>query len=372
MNNILFIIQKEFIQIFRNKTMLPIIFVLPIMQLLILVHAANYELKNIDIVVYDKDNSQYSRELISKFEASPFFNIAARAYSPATVDEYLYANKAELALVFPTGFEKDLVTQQKTQLQIQINAIDGMVAGLANAYVAAIVNNYNKSILPQIMPISANGSIKSIQVDESYWYNPELNYKSYMVPGILVLLVTLIGIILSSMNLVREKELGTIEQINVTPVKKYEFIAGKLFPFLIIGLVELAFGLTIGFLLFHIPIVGSLFLVFGVAVIYLILVMGLGLLLSTVSSTQQQTMFVAFFFIMIFILMSGLFTDVGNMPDWAKNLNRINPIAYFIKIMRMVLLKGSELRHIKQEVTTLAIYAICIFSMAVWRYKKRA
>lgn len=372
MNNILFIIQKEFLQIFRNKSMLPIIFIMPLVQLLVLVHAATFEMKNIDIVVLDNDNSQYSRGLISKFEGSPFFNVVGRTFDQAVVDNQINTNKADLALIFPSGFEKDLLNEKKANLQIQINAIDGMVASLSNAYITAIVTSYNKQIVGEIIPSMMSANMKSIEINESYWYNPRLNYKSYMVPGILVLLVTMIGVMLSSMNLVREKELGTIEQINVTPVKKFEFIAGKLFPFLVIGLVELSFGLIFGYLLFKIPLVGSLFLLLAVASVYLILVMGLGLLLSTISSTQQQTMFVAFFFVMIFILMSGLFTDVGSMPDWAKQLNRINPIAYFIKIIRMILLKGSEFRHIKQDFYTLVVYASVIFSLAVWRYKKRA
>jgi len=371
MKTILFIIQKEFIQIFRNKTMLPIIFVLPIIQLLILVHAATFEMKNIDLIVQDNDNSQISRGLISKLEGSPFFNIVGHTYSPNVINDALFSNDADIAIVIPSNMEKELMQEKHSSIQLQVNAIDGVVAGLSNSYLSAILQDYNINVvLNEIMPMQP--STKSIGMKESFWYNPELDYKSYMVPGILVLLVTLIGMFLSGMNLVREKEIGTIEQINVTPIKKYQFITGKLVPFLIIALFELSFGLIVGVLLFDVPIRGSLLLIFGVATIYLVLVLGLGLFMSTISSTQQQAMFISFFFIMIFILMSGLFTDVSSMPHWAIELNRINPIAYFIKILRVVLLKGSELRHIKTEVISLIVYAVCILGVAIMRYRKTA
>jgi ABC-2 type transport system permease protein len=193
-----------------------------------------------------------------------------------------------------------------------------------------------------------------------------------MVPGILVLLVTLIGIFLAGINVVREKEIGTIEQINVTPIKKYQFIAGKLIPFWIIAMFELAFGLVIAKLVFHIPVVGSIWLVFGVAGVFMMATLGLGLIISTTSDTMQQSMFVTWFFLVVFILMSGLFTSVESMPRWAQMINVINPIAYFIKIIRMIMLKGSAFRDIFNPFMALVIYGIAALSIAVWRYRKVA
>jgi ABC-2 type transport system permease protein len=204
----------------------------------------------------------------------------------------------------------------------------------------------------------------------SFWYNPELNFKTFMVPGILVLLVTIIGFLLSGMNVVREKEIGTIEQINVTPIKKYQFIIGKLLPFWFIALFELAFGLTIGKLLFDIPMVGSLGLIFFVASIYLIVILSMGLFVSTITNTQQQSMLISFFIMMIFILMSGLFTSIENMPSWAQTITKFNPVAYFIKIMRMVLLKGSGFAEIQLEFFSLLGLAFAMLSLAVLRYRK--
>lgn len=191
-----------------------------------------------------------------------------------------------------------------------------------------------------------------------------------MLPGILVILVTIIGMFLTSLNLVREKELGTSEQINVTPIRKFHFIFGKLFPFWVIALVELAFGVLIGRIFFDLPLLGSLWLLFAFAGVYLLVVLGIGLFLSTLSSNQQQVMFLNFFFMLTFILMSGIFTPVESMPDWAQKLNIINPYAYFMKVIRMILLKGSGFMAIKQEFLSLGIYAIGILSLAVWRYRK--
>jgi ABC-2 type transport system permease protein len=209
-----------------------------------------------------------------------------------------------------------------------------------------------------------------IQLSSAFWYNPELNYFTYMVPGILVLLVTVISAFLSAMNIVREKEMGTIEQINVTPIKKYQFILGKLIPFWFIALFELAFGLILAKLVFDIPMLGSLGLIFFVAGVYLFVALGLGLLISTLTNTQQQSMFLTFFFMIIFILMSGLFTPVQSMPEWAQTINLANPIAYFIDVMRMVLLKGSVFNDISRQFFSLLVLAILLNTLAVWRYRK--
>ena len=351
--------------------MLPIIFLVPFIQLLILVNAATFEIKNIDLVVVDKDLSTTSRQLISKFNGSPFFNVIKSSFSVKEAEESLYKDEANVVLVIPQGFEKRLVREKNANVQILINAIDGIVAGLSNYYAISIIASLNKDIIVDWygVPVSAS-QFKQINIEYSHWYNPELNYKTYMVPGILVLLVTLIGLFLSAMNLVREKEIGTIEQINVTPIKKHQFIIGKLIPFWIIGLFELALGLVIGKLMFNIPMVGSIGLVFGVAAIYMIVILGIGLFISTITENQLQAMFFSFFFNIVFILMSGLFTSVESMPAWGQLLNKINPIAYFIRVIRMILLKGSGIADIIPEIISLSVFGIIMISLSVWRYRK--
>ena len=197
-----------------------------------------------------------------------------------------------------------------------------------------------------------------------------MDYANFMVPGILVILVTAIGMFFTGINIVREKEMGTIEQINVTPIKKHQFIIGKLSPFLILGLVELALGLTIGKLIFDIPIVGSLWLVFSFATLYLLAVLGLGMLLSTITNTQQQAMFMSWFFLMIFVLMSGLFTPIESMPAWAQKITWFNPVSYFIDVNRKVLLKGSDFYAVQGQFIKISIFAIVINTLAIWNYRK--
>jgi len=211
---------------------------------------------------------------------------------------------------------------------------------------------------------------KKISIANSYWYNPELNYKAFMVPGILVLLVTMIGAFLSSVNIVREKEIGTIEQINVTPIKRHQFMLGKTIPFWIIGMIELTLGLILAKLVFNIPTVGSFFTLYAFAAVYLLVVLGIGLLISTITDTQQQAMFITWFFFVIFILMSGLFTAIENMPPWAQKITAANPIRYFIEVMRMVLLKGAGFADIKAHFLIISFFAIAINYLAILRYRK--
>ncbi len=372
MRTILYIIQKEFLQVFRNKSMLPIIFVVPIVQLIILVNAATFEMKHIRLSVVDLDLSGTSRKLVSKFQGSPFYQIQSTFFSYREAEDEMKHGNIDMILNIPAEFEKRLLKDNKAKVQFIINAINGQSAGLTNAYSTMILLDYNREVTIENTNPDMMSAVRFIQTDSSYWYNPKLNYKTYMVPGILVLLVTIIGLLLSGMNIVREKEIGTIEQINVTPIKKIQFIAGKLTPFWIIGLFELAFGLTIGKLLFNIPMEGSLGLIFLAASVYLFVILSFGLLISTITNTQQQSMLVSFFFMVIFILMSGLFTSIESMPLWAQNLDRLNPVMYFIKIMRMVLLKGSDFADISRHFWSLVIYAVCIVSLAIWRYRKVA
>jgi ABC-2 type transport system permease protein len=371
MRTILFILQKEFIQVFRNKSMLPIIFVIPIVQLIILVNAATMEIKNVKVSIVDKDLSETSRKMISKFTGSPFYIVNGYSFNYKEAETEMEKGNVDVIIQIPSGFEKRLVRENGAKVQIMVNAINGVVAGISSAYIQNILAGYNAEVITQIAGKNMALNVPySINITNSFWFNPELNYKNYMVPAVLVILVTLIGMFLSGLNLVREKELGTIEQINVTPIKKYQFIIGKLIPFLILALVELAFGLSVGKFLFGIPIVGSLWLLFFVAGIYLSVVLGIGLFVSTLTDTQQQAMFVSFFIMLVCIMMSGIFTATESMPEWAQKLDLINPIYYFMRIVRMILLKGSGLKDIYKDILSLFVFAYIIIQMAVWRYKK--
>jgi ABC-2 type transport system permease protein len=211
---------------------------------------------------------------------------------------------------------------------------------------------------------------EQVSVIPAYWYNPELNFKFYMAPGVLVILVTIIGLFLSSLNLVREKEMGTIEQLNVTPIKKYQFIIGKMMPFLIIALLDLTFGLLVAKVAFGLPFRGNILTLYVFTSLYLFLILSIGLFVSAISETQQQVLFVSFFFLIVFIIMSGLFTPVESMPVWAQKMDLINPVYYLIRIIRNVVLKGSGLLDMTRELISLSVYGLMMFSLAVWRYRK--
>lgn len=349
--------------------MLPIIFVMPLVQMLILVFAATNELPQVDLAIVDFDHSASSRKLVAEITGNPFFKVRQNLANSEEAEDLLMRNKINLALIIPQRFDKELTLNKKTNVQILVDAINGNAAQLSLSYLSNVIGSFSQKVLINTNA-AQRGQIKSIIIKPTYWFNPQLNYKFYMAPGILVVLITVVGMLLGGMNLVREKELGTIEQINVTPLKKWQFIAGKLLPFLVIGLFDLAFGLLVARLAFNIPIRGSLVLLFGMAAIYLVLVLSWGLFISTISDTQQQATFVAFFSLIVFIMMSGLFTPVESMPDWAQKLDFINPLYYFVKIMRSIILKGSNFFDIFNEFAALSAFAVSMFGLAIFRYKK--
>lgn len=372
MKTILFIIQKEFKQIFRNKGMLPIIFILPLVQLIVLSNAASFEVRNIKFSYIDKDHSAASRELISKFETSHYFKIINEFPSKKEANLEMQKGIVDVILEIPIHFEKNLLKDKKSNLLVSINAIDGAAAGVTNVYIMQIIAGFNQKIQTELFQYNDAMLVQpqNIETIPSFWYNKTLNYKTFMVPGILVLLVTMLSLFLSSMNIVREKEIGTLEQINVTPIKKHQFIIGKLFPFWVIGLMVLTVGLTIAKLVFNVPILGNIFLIYGFTSVYLILILGIGLFISNHTETQQQAMFIAWFFTVIFILMSGLFTPIESMPTWAQKITLLNPIRYFVEVIRMVMLKGAGFQEIKIQLGIIALFAFAINGLAVWSYKK--
>jgi len=370
MRTILYLIRKEFLQIFRNKVISKAIFVVPIVQMLILVPAVTFEINNVRIAVVDNDHSYESGQLVNLINGSEFFIVQGYAESVGEATRLLHGNDCDVILNFPNGFGKTIGTGEGAELQVIINAINAASAQLSWAYLNGVIHDYNLKLTvgQGVIPVMQKGLV--VNISNRYWYNEMLNYKYYMLPGILVILVTAIGLLLSGLNMVKEKETGTIEQINVTPVKKHHFILAKIIPILIVGLIDLSLGLVIGKVAFNIPFEGAVSVMFLAALLFLIGILGLGLFISTFSDNQQQYMFIAFFFTMIFILMGGLFTPTESMPEWAQTFNFVNPIAHLMRINRMVMLKGSGLTDIRTELISLSILAVTFLSLAVWRYRK--
>lgn len=371
MKTLKFLLQKEFKQIFRNSIILKMILILPLVQLIILPLAADYEIKNINISIVDHDHSAYTHKLISKINSSGYFKIVEVGNSYKKAFEKIENEKADLILEIPKDFERNLVRENRQQLLIAVNAINGTKANVGGVYLNRIIADFNADIRTDWITPEKFNMVPTIEIASSNWFNTFLNYRLFMVPGILVFLVTMIGAYMCSLNLVKEKEVGTIEQINVTPIKKHHFILGKLIPFWVIGMVVFSIGLlVVARIVYGIIPLGSIGLLYAFLGLYLIAVLGIGLLISTYSNSQQQAMSLAFFIIMIFLLMSGLFTSVDSMPEWAKWIARFNPVTYFIDVMRMVVMKGSGFADIKTHFIIMTGFAVFFNSWAIMNYKK--
>lgn len=371
MRTIYFLIQKEFLQIFRDKGMLVVIFAVPIIQLIVLAYAATFQLKDTPFHLVDFDQSTASQQLVNDFEASGYFTLVGQSYNVDAGIKHILKRDAKMVMVIPPDFDKKLHSGELAQVQIIINAVNGSTSGLIKGYSQAIIRQFSRDAMPAFQMTAPNASQQHIRVVGSNWYNRTLDYTNYMVPGILIMLVTLICLILSVLNIVREQELGTIEQLNVTPIKKYQFIAGKLIPTWLIAMFIFSFSLSVTYFWFEVPFRGSILLLYLTALIYLLVIQGIGLIISTKVNNQQQAMLINFFFIMIFMLMGGIFTPIVSMPDWAQAITLINPIAYFAEIIRMILLKGAGWAQIDWMIGVLTLMAVLVVPVAILTYHKR-
>lgn len=363
------LLKKEFLQIVRDRFMLRQIMLVPVIQLLILSSAATFDVRRANLYVVDLDQTGSSRALVDHLLASRRFVLAGSSPSMARGAEAMLHRQASVILGVPAGFERDIVRAHTAQVQLVLDAVDGAAAGVTQTYAARIIAGYatelGARITPRVRPAPA------VDVQVRGWYNAELKYRDYMVPGILVQLVTVVGTLLTAMNIVREKEVGTLDQLSVTPLPRGTFIAAKLIPLWAIALLELTIGLLVARFVFHVPMLGSIPLVFAVAAVYLVAALGVGLWVSTLVQTQQQAMFVTFFIIMIYLLMSGLFTPVRSMPQWAQWGAELNPVKHFIAIMRAVLLKGAGLADIARPLAYLAAFGAVVLSLAVRQERRR-
>lgn len=370
MRNIIILVKKEFLQILRSKQLLPMMTILPLVEVIVLSLAANYDINNLKMALWDLDQTSLSYKLQEKFTGSGFFSLNSKVNSQKEIDDLLFKDEVDLVVVIPEHFEEDLSINKNSSLQFQINALNNAKANITNSYATSIANMFMNSLKSELqIPDQTLSSFKILPV-VNYWYNSTLNYKTIMVPGIIAEILTLIVMLLSALNIVKEKEKGTIEQLNVTPIKKHEFILGKIIPFWIIGHLIFWACLITGKLLFNIPFVGNLLLLELFLGVYLIVPLGFGLLISTLVETQQQALFISFFFIIIFILMCGLFTPVETMPKWAQIINIVNPIKYIVEVDRLVLLKGSGFKVVYPFILGMLGYGIIVNALAVKLYKK--
>lgn len=364
MRTLQYLLEKEFKQIKRDRFLPRIIFLVPLMQLIILPFAANFEMRNINLGVIDNDHSVVSTQLTEKILSSGYFRLTNVSASYDQAITSIESNESDLLLEIPVNFEKDLGREGQADVLIASNAVNGTKGGMGSSYLSQIIQDFNRE------KGFTSGSVFS-GVRHTNLFNPHLNYKNYMVPGIMVFLLTIIGGFLSALNIVSEKEKGTIEQINVTPVPKTLFLLSKLIPFWIIGFILLTIGAIVAWIVYGLVPIGNMGIIYLFAAVYLIAFTGFGLAISSISSTQQQAMFTAFFFLIIFAQLSGLFTPISSMPEWAQDMTLLNPVRYFVEVMRMVYLKGSTFADLSGHFIIVCLFALFFNVMAVVSYRKK-
>ena len=367
-----YLIQKEFKQFIRNRFFPRVVVMMPVMMMCVLPWAANFDIKNINVAVVDNDHSTYSARLITKVSASHYFSFSGVASSYPMAMESIETGNADIILEIPQGFERDLVKEGKTNLMISANAVNGTKGSIGSSYLLRIINEYSDELRSDagfVIPQGDN-SIPVIEIIPQNKFNPQMDYKVFMIPAIMVMLLTMMCCFLPALNIVSEKEIGTIEQINVTPVSRLTFIFAKLIPYWIIGFVVLTLCFLIAWLMYGLVPMGSLVSIYIAALVYVLAISGFGLVISNYSETMQQAMFVMFFFVLIFILLSGLFTPIKSMPQWAQAITVINPLKYFMQIMRQIYLKGSDLVNLLPQLGALCVFVVVSNVWAMVSYKK--
>ncbi|MCI0515677.1 ABC transporter permease [candidate division KSB1 bacterium] len=373
MKRIKYIIKKEFLQIRRDRAMIGVMFMMPLVQLLILGYVVSSEVRNIRTVICDLDRSPLSRQLVDRIKNSGYFDVRYHDARENQVGYYLDSGRASVALIIPASLSKKLHTRVPTQLQILLDGQDANTATITLGYVSGILENFLAENLQQQMlqASSEAGSVHLITPAIRIWYNEELKYSNFMIPGLVVLLLTMVTSLISAMGLVREREIGTLEQLLVAPIKKYELLIGKLVPFAIIGLMVLSLAIGFAKVWYQIPIVGNLGLFFLFAIIYLFTTLGIGLFVSASAHTQQQAMFMTFFFLIFFLIMSGFLFQIENMPKPAQYLSYLDPMRYLIVVVREIFIKGTPAKYLYDQGVALIIFGSIIFTGAVLRFQRR-
>ena len=374
MKIILNIIIKEFLQLKRDPRLLAIVFMSPVLQLILLGYAANMDVNTVHTTILDMDNTTTSRNLIQRFERSGYFKIDDYANNYKQVTEDINSGKALWALVIPKDFEKRINRRESAPLQALFDGSDGNKSSIAFGYVQSIVTSYSQNILLEVANKTGNKNavVGNLLPDIRIWYNPDLTTRVFMVPSIMGLILMVITTILVSMAIVKEREIGTLEQLIVTPIQPYQLIIGKLIPFVILGFVDVLIVLGVMVFWFGIAIEGSFFLLVFDSFLFVLSTLGIGLFISTISKTQQQAMMVAQFGIMMpMIYLSGFAFPIENMPKVIQYITYLIPLRYYITILRAIILKGASFGELIPETFMLFIMGVLILIASAMRFKKR-
>lgn len=370
MRIVLILIKKEFLQIFRNPVLWKLVTFLPIAQLLVFPFAADLEIKKLQVAFLDNDHSTVSRQIKNSLENNTYFIVNQKVKTKQDANKAFERNQIDILIEVPAHTEEKLFSHQKPQIGITANAVNSTKASVGMVYLQDFFEKYFYNLLK--MNTINNNSITKIEPKVSHWFNEKMDYKNIFVPGILAVLVSMVGAMLSTLNIVREKELGTIEQINITPITKGQFFLGKMLPFWLIGMLEFGLGLVIMVYLFGIPIQGSLAVLLLFTAIFLLAMLGLGFMVSIFAENQVQSMFAIIFFFIVFILLSGLFSPLDSMPQAIKAINVINPIAHFMNVLKCIILKGSTLNNLLGYFLGITGFAFVVNAITIIFYKNRA
>jgi ABC-2 type transport system permease protein len=372
MRRVGFLVWKELIELKSDPRLFGIIVLAPLLQLFMLGYAATTDVRDVPIVVSDGDRSTSSRELIARFEASPSFSVISVVPGLNDVDPFLERGTAWMALALPAGFGESLAAGRPQAVQVIADGSDANSATVSLGYASSLVAAYAQEKTLQQQPAAA-AMPAGIEPRVRVWFNPRLESRDFMVPGVVALLLLVITTNLSSMGIVREKETGTLEQLNVTPLRRWELIAGKLLPYALVGMLDVFLVIAVALLWFQIPMRGSLWLLIGLTAIYLLSTLGLGLFVSTISSTQQQAMMTTMFFLLTpMIYLSGFIFPIENMPAVIQPLTYLIPLRYFLVIVRSIFLKGVGLETLWPQVLALTAWGVAILALAVARSTKRS
>jgi ABC-2 type transport system permease protein len=369
MNRLLHLMRKEFIELKSDPRLFGIVVIAPMLQLVMLGYAASTDVRDVPIVVVDEDRSADSRELISRFDASQYFRVVDAVESTRDIDPYLDSRRAWMVLAVPSDYGERLRSGRTTPVQVVADGTDANSTNVALGYAGTLIAGYARELAAAA---GAAPATPLVTAQVRVWFNPQLESRYFMIPGILALVLLVVTTNLSSMALVRERELGTLEQLNVTPIARWELIAGKLLPYAVVGMVDVLLVVAVAIGWFEVPLHGSFLLLLLMCLVYLLTTLGLGLFVSTVSATQQQAMMTAsFFFLIPMIFLSGFVFPIENMPAVIQPVTYLIPLRYFLVILRGIFLKGVGLETFWPDALALLAWGVGILTLATLRSSKR-
>ncbi len=375
MKRILRVVKKEFLQLRRDKRMFGMLFIAPVLQLILLGYAATVDVRNIPIVICDLDNTRQSRELIDHFTSSDYFTPVAYIDDINEIDHFLKSGKAGMALIVPVHFARDILAGRNPQLAVIADGSDSNTSGIGLSYASVIALSYARNIIvkraEKFSLIRSSDDLPQVVAQTRAWYNPDLKSVNFMVPAVLVMVLMVITLTITSLAIVKEKENGTIEQIVVTPLHDLEFILGKMIPFALIGIVEVFLVLFVSVYVFHVPLRGNVLTLVVLSLLFVVVALGLGLFVSSISKTQQQATMTAQFFVMMpMLILSGFIFPIENMPKFFQYVTYLVPVRYFMEIVRGIFLKGDGFADLWPQTLALFLIGVVVLSLSVYTFRR--